>query len=168
MAFNRFGHATWACGAIAAIMLAGGTALAQQEPLAGVKTLPDQGQQHENGPVDYGTSFPTSGAHSPTPVPPGFYTDRPPSESLVHSLEHGNIVIYYDQPGDAAITAMRDWAQQYRGGLDGVVVVRVRGIGPGVALTAWTKQLFQHNFDETAAFAFIDAFRGRGPERSVR
>ncbi len=168
MAFCKRNRAPWVFGAIVAIVIAGGTAQAQQDPLAGVKTLPDQGQQHENGPVDYGTSFPTSGSHSPTPVPPGFYADRPPAESLVHSLEHGNIVIYYDQPGDPALVAMQGWAQQYQGGLDGVVVVRVRGIGPGVALTAWNKRLFLPSFDETAAFAFIDAFRGRGPERSVR
>ena len=168
MALQRVGRAPWACAAITAIMLAGGPALAQQDPLAGVKTLPDQGQEHQNGPIDYGTSFPTSGPHSPTPIPPGFYTDRPPTESLVHSLEHGNIVIYYDQPGDAATAVLRGWVQQYQGTWDGVVVVRVRGIGPGIALTAWTKQLFQPGFDEDAAFAFVDAFRGRGPERAVR
>ncbi len=143
-------------------------ARAQQDPLAAVQTFPDQGAEHAPGRVDYGTSFPTSGPHASSPVPPGFYASNVPQEPLVHSLEHGNIVIYYDRPGDEAITILRGWAQQYQGGLDGVVAVRVQGIGPGIALTAWTKLLILPSFDEQAAFAFIDAFRGRGPERQVR
>jgi len=150
------------------MLLAGGTAQAVQDPLADVQTIPFQGAEHTNGQVDYGTSFPTSGPMSPSPVPPGFYANRVAPESLVHSLEHGNIVIYYDQPGDAATAAMRGWAQQYQGGLDGFIAVRIRGIGPGVALTAWTKLLILPGFDEQATLAFIDAFRGRGPEQIVR
>jgi hypothetical protein len=35
-------------------------------------------------------------------------------------------------------------------------------------LTAWTKKLSLVQFDEAAAAAFIDAFRGRGLENPVR
>ncbi len=165
---SRASKAALAGAASAAIVILAGTAQGQDDPLAAVQTLPDQGAQHTSDQVDYGNSFPTSGSHSPTPAPPGFYTDRVPAENLVHALEHGNIVIYYDQPGEAAITALRGWAQQYQGALDGVIAVRVRGIGRGIALTAWNKRLISPEFDEQAAFAFIDAFRGRGPERQVR
>ncbi len=168
MALYRGSRAPWVRGAAAVIMFVGAAAWAQQGLLANVQTLPDQGAEHTDGLVDYGTTFPTSGAMSPSPIPAGYYPSRVPSESLVHSLEHGHIVIYFDQPGEAAMTAMQGWTQQYQGGLDGVIAVRVRGMGPGIALTAWTKLLILPSFDEATTFAFIDAFRGRGPERAVR
>ena len=49
----------------------------------------------------YDDPFPTSGPHNPDWVLPGFY-DRPqPPSKLVHALEHGNVVIYYERPGEA-------------------------------------------------------------------
>lgn len=50
--------------------------------------------------VDYQTSPPSSGAHFAAPDLSGqkFYTaaDRPPLETLVHNLEHGYTVLWYD------------------------------------------------------------------------
>ena len=37
-----------------------------------------------------------------------------------------------------------------------------------VVMTAWTKLLRLEAFDEASAAAFIDLFRGRGPENRVR
>jgi hypothetical protein len=42
------------------------------------------------------------------------------------------------------------------------------GIGQQIILTAWTKELRLEEFDAAAAAAFIDRFRGRGPEHPVR
>jgi hypothetical protein len=122
------------------------------------------GREHIDGPVDYGTQFPTSGPHAARPTPPGFY-DKPQSrEALVHALEHGNIVIYYDTPGKAGLKAIRNWTEQYRGALDGVVAVPHEGLGEGIVLTAWQRRLELAKLDARATF-FIDTFRGRGPER---
>jgi hypothetical protein len=50
--------------------------------------------------VKYTTVPPSSGEHFVTPVVPAkaFYTakDRPPMENLVHNLEHGYTIIWYD------------------------------------------------------------------------
>ena len=40
--------------------------------------------------------------------------------------------------------------------------------GEAIVLTAWTKRLRLDPFDPAAAAAFIDAYRGRGPEHPVR
>jgi len=125
------------------------------------------GREHIEGPVDYGTEFPTSGPHAARPTEPGFYNDPLPLEPLVHALEHGNIVIYYDEPGDAAVKLIRGWTDQYQGALDGVIAVRHEGLGERIVMTSWRHRLELPKIDARAAF-FIDAFRGRGPEKRVR
>ncbi|WP_035991523.1 DUF3105 domain-containing protein [Leptolyngbya sp. KIOST-1] len=138
--------------------------------LVSVQTFPDQGREHvELGePVDYDSDFPTSGPHDPNPTMPGVYTDVQRPEQLVHSLEHGNIVIYYDQPAAETKKALVSWADQFSGPWDGIVVVPKAGLGQDIVLTAWTKKLVMPEFDPQAAATFIDEYRGRGPENPVR
>ena len=58
------------------------------------------GGNHVEGTVKYATVPPSSGSHNGTPEYPnrGFYTagDRPQMEKLVHNLEHGYTVLWYD------------------------------------------------------------------------
>lgn len=138
--------------------------------LTSVETLPDNGRKHvePNEPVDYQKDFPTSGPHDPTPVMPGVYSQVQRPEQLVHSLEHGNVVVYYDRPGTEATKALESWANQFPGAWDGVIAVPKAGLGQSVVLTAWTKQLNLSKFDAQAAASFIDEYRGRGPENPVR
>ncbi len=141
-----------------------------QPALRRVETFPDEGRAHlqPGERATYRTDPPTSGPHSPEWVNPGFYTQEQPPERLVHSLEHGHIVIYYDDPGPQAIRTLQAWARMFNGQWDGVVAVPRHGLGRAVILTAWTRMLRLDSFDENAAAAFIDAFRGRGPEHPVR
>lgn len=138
--------------------------------LASVQTFPDQGREHVDPgePVNYDSDFPTSGPHDPTPVMPGIYTDVQRPEQLVHSLEHGNIVIYYDQPAADTLKALESWTAQFAGPWDGIVVAPKAGLGDEIVLTAWTKKLVMPDFDPQAAATFIDEYRGRGPENPVR
>lgn len=141
-----------------------------QAALSSVETSEDLGQEHvqPGQPVTYDQEFPTSGPHDPTPVLAGFYRQEQRPEMLVHSLEHGNIVIYYDQPDAPVLTTLEKWTEQFPGVWDGVVAVPKAGLGNTVVLTAWTKTLKQETFDPEAAAAFIDQYRGRGPENPVR
>jgi hypothetical protein len=116
----------------------------------------------------YRERFPTSGIHSPSTVKPGFYDRVQAPTMLVHSIEHGHIVIYYDDPGAETIRTLREWTSLYDGGWDGVVAVPAPGLGQKVVLTAWLKRLELDRFEPSAAAAFIDAYRGRGPENPVR
>ena len=143
---------------------------AGEAALSTVETSPDNGRKHvEPGePVDYEKDFPTSGPHDPNPVAPGVYSQVQRPEQLVHSLEHGNIVVYYDAPGTEATKALKSWANQFPGAWDGVVVTPKAGLGKSLVLTAWTKQLNLTQFDPEAAASFIDQYRGRGPENPVR
>lgn len=63
----------------------------------GLRRYPSEGRDHVRGQVRYGTNPPTSGPHSPTPAGDGIYGDPPPTEELVHSLEHGRVIVQYQQ-----------------------------------------------------------------------
>lgn len=133
-----------------------------------VTTELSAGRDHVSGSPGYAHRFPTSGPHSPTWVEPGVYTDAQPRAQLVHALEHGNIVIYYDEPGADVMDRLRQWAALYDRQWSGIVVVPARGLGESIVLTAWTKRLRLDPFEPAVAAAFIDAYRGRGPENRVR
>ncbi|HEX6989280.1 MAG TPA: DUF3105 domain-containing protein, partial [Bacillota bacterium] len=68
--------------------------------LEGVEEFPSEGAQHvaEGTEIEYRTSPPTSGPHYDRPASPQFYEPGqvPAAGHLVHNLEHGHIVIYYD------------------------------------------------------------------------
>lgn len=135
-----------------------------------IKTIASKGTTHLRSGQNhnYEGAYPTSGPHDPRPTQTGFYTSRQKPTRLVHALEHGNIVIYYDKPGDEALETLRSWAVLYSGPWDGVVVTPSAGIGQTIELTAWTKRLTLEKFNRAEAAAFIDMFRGRGPENRVR
>ncbi len=63
---------------------------------------------------------------------------------------------------------LKDWASLFSGNWSGVVAVPSSGLGKAVVLTAWRKILKLDAFEPAAAAAFVDAYRGRGPENKVR
>jgi hypothetical protein len=71
--------------------------------------------------LTYETVPPSSGRHWPAPATisdRAFYTaeDRPPMEQLVHNLEHGYTVLWYDQSVQGAeLQAIEDVAKRLRG-----------------------------------------------------
>ncbi len=138
--------------------------------LGSVERFPSEGAAHlrPGTRASYRTNPPTSGPHDSVPTRPGVYSDVQPPEKLVHSLEHGNIVIYVDRPDAAVMQTLKSWADHYTGQWDGVIVTPLPGLGQAVVLTAWQHRLRLAEFDADAAAAFIDRFRGRGPEHPVR
>ena len=138
--------------------------------LNAVERFPSEGTAHirPGERVTYRTEPPTSGPHDAVATSPGFYSEIQPPEKLVHALEHGNIVIYVDRPGPAVLQTLKEWAGQYSGRWDGVIVTPYAGLKRSVILTAWQHRLRLEEFDIVAATAFIDKFRGRGPENPVR
>lgn len=135
-----------------------------------VQTFPSAGNNHlpVGQRITYPTQFPTSGAHDLRPLRARFYTEPQWPERLVHSQEHGHIVIYYDElePGDRK--TLQEWTGLYTGLWDGVIASPMPGIGRRVVVVAWNQLLRLRKFDAAEAAAFIDAYRGRGPEQTVR
>ena len=136
-----------------------------------VERVPEHGTSGHLAPgerVSYGTNMPTSGRHDSRWDIPGFYdTPRAPA-MLVHSLEHGMVVVYYDRLSAEDMATLEDWISIYGGPFSGIVVTPRAGLGGKIVLTAWNKSLTLETFDAPAAAVFIDAYRGRGPENPVR
>ncbi|MFQ5785454.1 MAG: DUF3105 domain-containing protein [Alphaproteobacteria bacterium] len=130
----------------------------------------DEGRSHlaPGESVRYVSDPPTSGAHDPEPIDPGVYRNVQARDKLVHSLEHGMIVVYYDKPEQSAWETLDAWAALYDAPWSGIVLAPRPGLGEALILTAWRRMLRQKTFDPDAAAAFIDAYRGRGPENPVR
>jgi hypothetical protein len=120
------------------------------------------------------TSVPaTSGQHWPpsatTPGPWGVYNSAQPQERMIHNLEHGGTVIWY-QPGrlDAAgVKVLTDFVnQQITTERFKVVLVPWSGtdFGHPIAVTAWDWLLYLETPDLEKVHTFIDAHYGDSPE----
>ena len=116
----------------------------------------------------YRDRMPTAGAHDPKWIDPGVYDTPQLPTRLVHSLEHGMIVIYYDRPQAEVMETLTAWAGLYGAQWSGLVVVPNPGLDDGIVLTAWQRSLKLEPFDAATAAGFIDRYRGRGPEHPVR
>jgi len=142
--------------------------------LQAVQQFPSEGRDHvpAGTQVDYATSPPTSGLHYGNPAGPGFYTETLPAGNLVHSLEHGAVVIYYDP---SAITpeaeeSLRAYARNNEDPFAAVIVVPNPNADPESAyvLTAWRTMLRTDDYDAEQVRAFLAEYVGRGPEHPVR
>ncbi len=142
-----------------------------QPALSRVRSFTSEGlAQHvaQGSPLYYRSEPPTTGAHYPTPSAPGYYEKPQLPGNLVHALEHGNIVVYYDRPFSEVLQRLESWANRYQDQWAGVIVTPMPGIGDEIILTAWTKELRLQKFDAASAAAFIERFRGHGPEHPMR
>jgi len=146
------------------------TAALGRAKLSSVITERDNGGGHYDAGSrgHFADRLPTSGQHDLRWAEPGFHDASQNKGKLVHALEHGNVVIYYDKPGAETLAVLKRWSAMFVGQWSGLVVTPSAGLGEEIILAAWTKKLRLKPFDETAAAAFIDAFRGRGPENPVR
>lgn len=67
------------------------------KPLPGEQALqPGRNHLEEGSKIDYKFNPPTSGDHYPSWITKGFYDSPRPDGNLVHSQEHGYIIIWYD------------------------------------------------------------------------
>jgi hypothetical protein len=123
------------------------------------------GNNHVNGDVTYKVNPPAGGNHNPSPAPAGIFTvdNAPPDGQLVHSLEHGYVIIWYrtDLPS-TQLDDLRSLAGRY--GKDVLLVPRA-SLGQPVAATAWHHRLLCSQNDLQALETFVTAYRNKGPEK---
>jgi hypothetical protein len=119
------------------------------------------------GPVEYKTNPPTSGNHFEIPAADGAYNQAPDIEPLVHSLEHGRVIVWY-QP---------DAAPQLRGQLKAlfdednfhvILAPNSRNMPSQVAASSWTRSITCERVNENtwdALRLFRDRYRDQAPEQ---
>jgi hypothetical protein len=114
----------------------------------------------------------TSGGHwssVDSPGPWGIYQSAQPQERMLHNLEHGGIVIWY-QPAriDAAgLSALKDYVtQQITTTQFKVILTPWSGsdFGHPIAVTAWDWLLYLDTANVDGIRTFLDAHYGQSPE----
>ncbi len=131
-----------------------------------VEEYEDQGYDHirpGQPHPPYNSNPPTSGWHWADPQEWGIYSTPQVQEQLVHNLEHGGIVIQYNNLPSSELARVIDFVKRDP---RHIIVAPYPGLGRNVrvALTAWTYLQACDGVDLDAIGDFIDEFRDQGPE----
>jgi Protein of unknown function (DUF3105) len=137
--------------------------------------LPEEGNTHFTNvdkDVDYKTNPPTSGDHffAPTETGSGALADgaflnTPPLTRVVHSMEHGRVLIHYSP--DLSEAEQLEIKGVFEESPQGVQMFPNPDMPYDVAITAWTQLAGCRNYTpETLDVLrdFRDIYRGNGPE----
>jgi hypothetical protein len=128
-----------------------------------------------DAPIDYGTNPPTAGRHFGVPAEDGIYEEAAPDTTLVHSHEHGRIVIWF-KPG-LPVDARAGLRALVEEDDDKMLIVPRADMSYDVAATAWNadpEPLGTGRLMGCPSFGpevydalrtFRDEHRGRGPEQ---
>lgn len=170
------------CGLILLVILAW-LFMESSKPLPGMKVA-DEGRGHVaiGTEVKYHTNPPTSGQHYEDWVRAGVYDKQKNDRNLVHSLEHGYVIMWYSCPQDqikleASESAKADnqcnqkknqLGQIYNNkGKKKLIVVPRINLDTNFALTAWDYLDKFNDFDANRIEKFIDAHLDQGPEKTM-
>lgn len=93
-----------------------------------------------SSPLCYTSNPPTSGPHSSTPMPFKVLENPAPKENLLHNMEHGGVVIWYNTTDQAAIDQLKKVAQDNIDRRQFVVMTQYAEMEPDtIAITSWTR-----------------------------
>ncbi|MQA24355.1 MAG: DUF3105 domain-containing protein [Micromonosporaceae bacterium] len=112
----------------------------------------------------YKVNPPAGGAHLKAPANPGDYSGEsaPPDGALVHSMEHGNVILWHrpdlNADGQAALKAI---AAEFP---SEVILVERESMPTRVAATAWHQRILGDRVERKTVLRFISEFRDQGPE----
>jgi hypothetical protein len=125
-----------------------------------IQTFPNAGQTHiaeDKQPSNWNSNPPTSGDHDPSPLPGGFYPQDQGEKHVVHSLEHGYVVIQYKNAGPDIVAQLQNLQKGYQG--QKFVVMRYDALPKdGIALSAWTHNQVCSRYNADVVKSFIDAY----------
>jgi hypothetical protein len=148
-------------------------------PVAGEEILTSQGNYHieqsSPSPIEYNSIPPTSGPHYGNLVAWNIYSEPQRYEQLVHNLEDGGIIVYYQCPEGCLeiVEQLRQMVEPYITAGKHMVMVPNdptwiignspplhQDMGAKIAVTAWTRILKMDEVDEQRIRAFIDKYIG--------
>jgi hypothetical protein len=132
------------------------------------------GQPHD----PYNSDPPTSGPHYEQPAEPGFYSEAPADEALVHNLEHGYVIISYNcsKLSDAQCETLKAQIREVmsRAGVSSVTgTLKLIGaprptLATTLALTSWGRLEKLDQFNADQILRFIRAHQDNAPENSAQ
>jgi len=128
----------------------------------------------------YSTNPPTSGPHFTNTMPEGFYDETSPEATglpnpqgyLVHNLEHGYVIFWYNCAGlsPAGCGDLKTGIQTAMGAVNNFKVIAFPWppLDVAVVATSWGRMLVMESFDPELAAQFIQRNRNRAPEPNAR
>jgi hypothetical protein len=150
------------------------------QPVAGEEVLASQGNMHIDfdspSPITYNSTPPTSGPHYDNLVEWNVYTEPQRYEHLVHNMEDGGVVVYYQCPEGCPeiVQQLQEIVQPYLSQDRHVVMApndptwSINGgpplhqdMGARIALTAWQHILKLDEVDGGKIRAFIQQYEGK-------
>lgn len=120
---------------------------------------PDEGNPHITAGqrASYNTTPPTSGPHYDTPASWGIHAQQVEDEVIVHNLEHGGIVVFYNNLSSDDLSKLTTLVKQLSNGQYRKMILEpyAQLTDAKVALSAWTWQLKLVGYDETQIVKFV-------------
>ncbi len=110
--------------------------------------------------VPYNSDPPTSGPHMPGIASWGSYTTVQPDELLVHNMEDGGVIVWYDMGTEAENAAAVDLLSEVTRGYNRIVIAPRENLGTPFVLTAWTRLQRFETLDREGMIRFIEAYEG--------
>lgn len=132
-----------------------------------VQTFEAEGRNHVDGTVQYKQNPPTSGDHNEFAAEDGSYLVAPQFETLVHSLEHGRVVLWY-QPDAPAQVKGQVKALFDEDNFHMIAVPNDRKMPAQVAASSWTRSITCPEINNStwdALRLFRDRYRDQAPEQ---
>lgn len=158
------------------VIIFGGTWLSSKEGAKNTEKLsksmmgekmPDQGALHVargTTHATYNSNPPTSGPHWVDTAGAGVKDESTPDELLLHSMEHGAVVVWYreglDQNDIDKITEAFNSASGKK------IMLARKDLDVPVALTSWGYLLKLQTIDEAKIKEFIETNNDRAPEKA--
>ncbi len=135
-------------------------------PCGNLQVLNDEGRGHLNpgDPIpNYKSNPPTSGIHNPQWYPSGVYDNNVDVTQLIHSLEHGYVILYYNGIPQDQINQL---VNIQRSDSFKMIVAPYANMPYKIALVAWTRLQPCDGPNEQAIRSFTAQFRNQGPEQA--
>jgi hypothetical protein len=134
----------------------------------GVRSFPEAGRDHIDAsqqPDNWNSNPPTSGDHLANWLQPGVYDSEQDPRAMVHSLEHGYVLILHRGiPGDQ-LDQLRQFAEQRDGSK--LILAPYSGLEQdGVALAAWRNLEVLQRVNMDVVQAFVNDYMVPGATKS--
>lgn len=161
-----------AIGLVTVLIIVGGIFLVSKQnerlnkPLVG-QEVAISGSNHvpQGTSIQYNSNPPAGGPHYPNPAHAGMYETAPLDGNLVHSLEHGAIILWYN-PTQLSGDQVNTLKQIFNNTSGKTIMVPRDSMDVPVSLTSWGRVLKLKTVDELQIKAFFDTNIDRGPEQA--
>jgi hypothetical protein len=119
--------------------------------------------------VQYNSDPPTSGPHNPQSYTTTFFDQAPNPRRMLHSLEHGYVIIYFDctqLPADLTCDSLKAGIRKVMGdaGKYKILAAPITGQPTVITLASWTRIGRLDNFDIAQIKDYITQNRNKSPE----